>query len=364
MRLVFPVLVLAACHGKFTETAEALDRYRSGRAHLERGEPVEAAEDFADAARLDPTSVALVAWQAHALAEAGDLEGAVRVLSGQAPSGTVTPLMRYNRACYLARLGRSLEALDSLQRAVQEDPDLVAAARIDPDLVLLAGTPGFEAVVGHPAVQARMAGEEGAILAGETYDLVLEVRGPEGMRLDLTWVGPALPGFEVRRIVDEAEEDGRHRTLTFTLFAGVAGEGTLGPWRLGVSGQALDLPAVAWEVVAPPGATPRTPPVLQPMGPGFWCPAEVLEGRATPSVGTWLGRLLVVHAPSDRVEVDPDAVTGSPLVLEVRRDGQIQAVAQARSWAPDAARAHVRVIAGTDPVLDAVVPAPQPPVRP
>ena len=100
---------------------------------------------------------------------------------------------------------------------------------------------------------------------------------------------------------------------------------------------------------------PAAAPLDRAVGSGFWCPAEVLAGRAVPSAGSWLGRLLVVHAPSDGVEVDPDAIAGSPLVLEVRDEDQVRATARAWPWVPGATHARVRVRRGPETVLDTVV---------
>jgi len=63
----------------------------------------------------------------------------------------------------------------------------------------------------------------------------------------------------------------------------------------------------------------------------------------------------VVHGPSDAVEVDPEAVTEPPLILEVREEDQVRASARAWTWAPGATRARVRVRRGPEVVLDTEV---------
>jgi len=57
----------------------------------------------------------------------------------------------YNRACALARLRRTKEAMEALQKAVDLDPDIVDGLSDEPDLKALASLPEFKKLMPPPA---------------------------------------------------------------------------------------------------------------------------------------------------------------------------------------------------------------------
>ncbi|MFH1465995.1 MAG: tetratricopeptide repeat protein, partial [Pseudomonadota bacterium] len=261
MRRALALLLLAGCGGPHSGPARALEEYEQGRRLIEEGQPLQAAERFGRAAEADPGHSLLVSWQAWALASGGQVEEAIALL--QAAPGARLPEDLYNLGAWSARLGRDEEALASLTRAIAADPSLRTRLADDPDLAALQGRLHGLHALGEEPLRALMIGEEGAILAGESYDLELVVQSAAGRALALSWDQPLPAGFTLRRAVDEVAAGrggaGELRTLTWRVRAAAPGEGDLGPWTLTVGAEQQALPAVPWQVLLPEGVEPPAP---------------------------------------------------------------------------------------------------------
>ena len=92
--------------------ADALSACDRAQASLARSDWSAAARAFEEASRAHPESAALHDWQAHALAQGGDVAGARAVLDAAIPFFTGNIDLRYNRAAYAAQDG-DLEAAAS-----------------------------------------------------------------------------------------------------------------------------------------------------------------------------------------------------------------------------------------------------------
>ncbi len=350
----------ASCRGDLAPTADALELYGQGRGLLEAGQPLEAARAFEEAARLDPGSGTLLSWQAWALAQAGDLQGALDLLEhGLAPS-MITPQVRYNRAAWMAGLGRHEQALAELERALKEDPQLRDSARRDSDFQPLVARGLLQPLLGSAPLRATLAGEEGSILLGERYDLQLELSMDPGVALSLVPPSPLPEGFALRKVIDDrsCEDDQCSRRLSYGLGAMRAGQGELGPWIVRAGARQAELPAVPWRVVAPPGL-----PVPEPWGQpeadaAYWTPWDTLGQLHAPDARTVAGRLLVLGEPGDRMELQASAgalgaaVLEPPLELELRQSDQVQLQVRAWAWKPGAEGVQVRVWRAGSLVLD------------
>lgn len=353
MRRALALLLLAGCGGPHSGPARALEEYEHGKRLIEEGQPLQAAERFRRAAEADPGHSLLVSWQAWALASGGQVEEAIALLL--AAPGARLPEDLYNLGAWNARLGRDEEALASLTRAIAADPSLRARLADDPDLAALQGRLNGLHALGDEPLRAVMIGEEGAILAGESYDLELVVQGAAGRALALSWDQPLPAGFTLRRAVDEVvagrEGAGELRTLTWRVRAAAPGEGDLGPWTLTVGAEQQALPAVPWQVLLPEGVKPPAPGPAAGPDEAWWAPREALAGLAPPAAVWRHGALAVLYSPGDAVTLSPSPLA-PPLEIELRRDEQAEALA--RVWVtPEGADAPtVHIARGGKVLLD------------
>jgi tetratricopeptide (TPR) repeat protein len=352
-------LLLLACGGDRQPAERALPLFRDGREALDAGEHEAAAALFARAAAMDPQRPVLRSWQAYALAAGGDPAAAIALL--EATPAILSAHDRYNMAAWHARLGHEEQALSMLAVALQDEPTLRDGLDADPDFSGLVLGGALDVLSDDVALRAVMLGEEGAILAGERYDLELDVQAPGGAGLALRW-GQALPeGFGLRRVVDErsgADGEASMRSLHYRLATRGGGEGSLGPWTLQAGERSIELPAVPWETVALPGADDQDEPSLEPLEGVWWTPREALEGLDATAAAARHGLLVVCHQPGDRVAVSTEAVLGPGLEIELRDGGQALRLAKAWRWAPGRGEATVTVTRKGETMLEQVVERP------
>ncbi len=355
-RALLLVLAIAACEGERRPEAKALELYEEGKEQLERGEYAAAAERFRLASERDPQRPVLRSWQAYAVAAGGDPDAAIALLETEGVAG-LSPHDRYNMAAWHARQGRPESAMPLLEAALEDEPELRESLAEDPDFASLLEQGVLAARLEDRALRAVMLGEEGAILAGELYDLELTVQ-PSAAQLGLEWAEPLPHGFVLERVIDDrADEQGGpgSRTLRYRLRARQGGEGSLGPWALVAGEQRVDVAEVPWQALVPAGVELGEAPSLQALQPSWWTPREALDGLGPTAASSLHGLLVVGFLPGDRVEVDPAAVAGGPLDIELREDDQAVLLARAWRWAPDASGAAVTIIRGGGRVLDTTV---------
>ncbi len=356
MTALIIALVLAGCTGDARPEAEALEAYERGREQLERGEHAAAAESFGQAAEHDPRRTVLRSWQAYALAEGGDPAAAIQLLEGSAVVG-LGPHDRYNLAAWHERLGQREQAQTLLAAALGDDPALRERLVEDPDFAALLEDGSLAASLTDSELRAVMLGEEGAILAGELYDLELNVQ-PGAVGLSLGWDSPVPDGLVLERVIDERSgEPGAAglRLLQYRLRSSGAGEGSLGPWTVSLGEHSVAVPPVDWQAVVPAGVSLESVEAPPALAPSWWTPREALKGLEAGQAEHRDGLLVVCHLPGDRIEVQADAVEAEPLELELRRDDQPELLARAWRWAEGATAAQVTITRKGSVVLDSRV---------
>lgn len=300
---------------------ESLRLYDEGLVALEH-DPVKAAELFAQASEQDPRSAILHLWRAQALADAGDLEGAI------AEAGTALGLdqnlvaARYNRACWRTRAGDLEGGREDLLEALMDVRIDPLSAALDPDLA-----PLLEAYPELPRAElpctATVPGE--AVFVGSDWTLVLECRHRPTEPLSIE--GPALPGaLRHVRTVQTVAPDGplQRSTLELTFSVQGAQEQPLGPWTFSSGVLQGHAPASPTRFLAPEGHAPPEPVPSQP----WQVPTTLFPEEGIRREGP---RVLVRAQPGDRVGWEATEVVR----YELRRQGALEWVAWSGELSPD-----------------------------
>ncbi len=353
------VVLSLACTGEGRSEARALEHYQAGRALLDRGEHRAAAQRFEQALEAEPRQPLLRSWAAYALASGGDLRGAIELLEGQGVVG-ISPHDRYNLAAWHARLGERESALALLAAALEDEPELRAFAAEDPDFEELRADGTLSAGLEDRALRAVMLGEEGAILAGELYDLELDVQ-PASVQLRLEWQRELPSSMRLVRVVDTrsgaADEPGL-RTLQYRLRTHEGGEGSLGPWKVHAQGQSVEVPPQGWEAVLPAGVRLDPPASSFALEPVWWTPREALQGFEAGQAEYRHGCLVVGWLPGDRVLLEGAEPSAEPMEIELRDNDQASLLARAWPLAPDERRFSVVITRQGGRILEATLQRP------
>lgn len=296
---------------------DAASAWDEGAAALQAGRPAEAREHFQRAHELRPDDATPVAWEARALADEGKLEEAVDLLGELLQRYPGFAEARYNRAAYLARLGRVEEAAPELRLAIDQGATTSRAVLLDPD---------FQPWLDHPTMRflpreyLRVAVElpEGPVFLGNQVDLRLRVVGVDEPPVRVE-VPAQQAGVVVVRVVEEvlASSHGPEHDITWTLAAVGEGTWTLGPMDVEVGPHRSRVGPVTLEVAARPGHT--TEPALHAVE--LTTPGVLGAKAEVPSVSAWGPDGLVHTGPADRVELLPPA-QARPVLYEYRERGE------------------------------------------
>ncbi|MEZ4321414.1 MAG: tetratricopeptide repeat protein [Myxococcota bacterium] len=340
-------LVLLACSGGDPELGgqkRALDAWIVGRDALEAGDPVRAADAFAKAHDAEPDDPLLEAWQARALADQGELEAAVALLHDVLVRAPRFAEARYNRAAYLARLGRLEEAGPELARAIDDGAARSREAMVDPDFVPHLADPAFAFLPDEMLIVALDA-PSGTLFWGSEATVRLRIVGAQGAPVTIEAAelsGPLELVSAVEDVVDSTE--GPVRDVSWTFKVRGAGEAVLGPFTVRSGPWSSQVRAVRFPMTAPPGKglTDGAPPL------SLALPTEVGVGLEVPGVRYEAGVLDVKSLPNDRVRITPKP-TGSPVRYELRDRSRPSWVVQ-RHVLP--AAPEVVVQRGTEVVLE------------
>ena len=114
-----------------------------GSLHREREEYSAAVPHFRAALELRPGDIPATVGVGWCLKRSGKLNEAAQAYQAALQRHPQEGLLHYNLACYQCLLGRTAEALEGLQRAIQIDPEFRDLAQEEDDFALLKGHPEF-----------------------------------------------------------------------------------------------------------------------------------------------------------------------------------------------------------------------------
>ncbi len=296
----------------------SLGLWEEGVQALEVGDPGAAVEAFSSAILKDPASPEIWLWKGRALAEAGDLEGAIQAAGQVLARRPDHPVARYNRACWLARQGRLEEAAGDLARVLEEGGvDRLDAAR-DPDLDVLRADPATRSRVPARRLPAWATADPEAMFVGSQWSVRILVELPvEEPALHLSFDGDEAAPLQLMRIVEDWVPHGAtvERDIEFIFRVLGEGEGRVGPWLAKGAGLEAFLPTVPYRFLAPPGASPVVGRSLAGL---FRSPEERVGGLQETGAVRYADHVVVRGEPGDRLE----SSTTPSLQVEVRSGGQ------------------------------------------
>lgn len=339
------LLALLACGpDRFEPEARALDRFQAGRALLERGDAAAAVEALTAAAEADPGSAELQLWRGRALAAAGRLPEAVDAASAALARRPGWGLALYNRACWRSRAGALDEAVVDLEAALRTGEVDRFTVALDPDLDGLRVSPVHAGRLPAARLPLEVEQDEQPAFLGARWAVTLRTEHPAGPAPSLALLGAEPAALSLIELREEVFGNGRltARTLTVAFRVGAAGEGLLGPWRVGegrLEGESAPAP---FRFLAPEGhSAPPAPPVAPLVG----FPSAQLDGIPVPGAVRRGDRVWVRGEPGDVVvDLPEDAV-----LLEVREDGRVSTLGW--TW-PAPADTVVRLSRGRATVLE------------
>lgn len=267
---------------------QALDAWTRGHEALSAGDPVRAAAAFERALAARPDDPVLGAWKAKAWADAGDLPTAIRTADQVLRAHPEQWALRYNRACWQARVGRPEDAAVDLRIALQS-PEAASALHpaSDPDLQPYRDHPAFGVLLQPAAMEASWTPPVDVVFAGSDAEARIAVAG-QAAASDLTLQGDLTGPFGAMDVTDESLPNGTRR-LTFRLRAEGPGHLTFGPLTVESPGTRPEsFPAATTQVRAAP-SRPEAPQVRE----AARTPDQARGGHVVPDVwedaeGTWV----------------------------------------------------------------------------
>lgn len=233
-------------------TREAVQSFRVGAEVLER-DPAAALTAFQTARKHQPDAPLIRAWEGMALARSGDLPAAIAVMDELLDQDPRFAEARYNRAAWLARSGRLVEAGDELQLALRLGATRPREAMRDPDF-----TPHLE----HPAF--RFLPDEMLMVAVERptddafwgSEVAVRFRvlgtGGEDVQIEADQASGPLTLVGVREDEHESSE-GLARDLRYVFRVDGAGDVVLGPFIVRAGRWSTRVAAVSFATKAPSG---------------------------------------------------------------------------------------------------------------
>lgn len=351
MKRLVLLLLLAGCHHadpQLVAVRDAIAAWQQGVDALKAGDPKAAQAHFEAARALRPGDPLLEAWEAKALADRGDLEGAIGLLDDALSHSPNLAEARYNRAAYAARLGRPEEQVaEDLERALADGARSPRDVLQDPDFAPILGHPAFDFLPSH-ALTVGVEAPESTVFWGTEFSVRFRVAGAGDDPLALTAEqakGPVTP----LSVVDDANPstEGTFRDLTYSFRVVGAGEATFGPFHAWAGDRRTTLNPVKVMTAAPKGKTPpsSTPPI------DFLTPREILGRADVPSARVVDGDLIVACLPGDKVVLDPKP-SAAPIHYEQRDRGRTEfEVWRYPEVAPNTV--HVKVARAGQAVYDA-----------
>ncbi len=332
----------------------ALDAANEGEALLAADDPMAAAESFARAREARPDDPVLAAWQAHALAEAGENDEAIELLDEVLTTHPGFAEARYNRAAYTVRMGDEElyeDAAADLQRAIDDGARRPRDVLEDPDFEDVIGRAEF-AFLPSATLTVGVEVADGPVFWGSDLHVRLRILGAGEGPIGVTAEEPAGPVELVRVVEDTAPStEGPFRDVRFTFKvrgAGVFESGRLHVWA---AGRRTEVSPFRVELTAPPG---REEPESELRAVSFTTPRE-LAGGAEPSARRSDDGSLLVHARTGaRIITKPALPLSEAVPYEIRDRNQPASIVW-RWWTPPAGPISVKVREKGKMTLDVTV---------
>lgn len=321
------MLALVACRSEpeLRDRARSLAAWEDGVAALEAGDPGAARADLQQAREAWDGPV-LMAWEARAAAESGDLEGAVGLLDEALALQPGLAEARYNRAAYLARLGRLEEAGRELRVALDAGARPAREVLEDPDFAEHLGHPSF-AFLPRSWLQVAVEAPREPVFWGSEVSVRLRVLGAEEEPVEVRVPEVELP-LQLVEVVEEAlpSTAGLQRDVVLTYRVTGAGELALGPLEIAAGRHVQAVPAVELVLTAPEGREA----VLHPLR--AETPSALRGEREVPAVWRDGGSTWVLLGRGARVRREP----ARPVRHVWRSHGQEDwSVLRYDGWEPD-----------------------------
>jgi len=115
------------------------------------GRHQESLKAFENALTLEPERTDIYNGMGLVYFRQSDFENALKVFQAAIKIDSSDPLVRYNEACALVKLGRLKEGMNSLASAIGLDPNLKETAEKDTDLAAIRSLDEFREIVSYPA---------------------------------------------------------------------------------------------------------------------------------------------------------------------------------------------------------------------
>jgi hypothetical protein len=303
------------------EALEAsLDAWEGGMAALEDGRPADARTSFESARRSRPDDPLLFAWEAHAAARAGDLDGAIALLDRALEQDPGFVEARYNRAAYLARAGRPEDAAVELERAFAGGLARTPLQVVDdPDFARWRDHAAFAEMLPADTLAVAVEGPKGTVFRDHEFELRMRVLGAGTDPVGVSAERASGPVTLVQAIEDEVpSNEGPHRDVVWRLRATGAGTVQLGPFLVVAGSRTVRADAWTGVVGAPPDRTEADPAPL----PWFTTPRELADRMQIGSARRTPDGVVVKAAPGERCEITPAPASG-PYRYELRASNDL-----------------------------------------
>jgi len=235
-------LALACSDPDFGRYGDSLKAYEEGRVAMSSGAPMVAADAFALATRLDPSSEVLVAWEARALRAAEEDGAALSRLNAGVRRFPDGHIVRYDRAALRAKTGDLAGAAEDLRWLYANEKANPIVVGEDPDFLILRTDPTTKQLVPQAQVEASVVAESDSVLVGDTHVLDFRITSRTGAAVVIAPMADDEPELVVRRIVEDVVEDGpiwTRRRLRAEVLAVNPGRTVIGPWLIRSAGTSV-----------------------------------------------------------------------------------------------------------------------------
>lgn len=332
--LIFAWLACGKTDPELVATARSLAAWDRGREKLDAGDAAGALAAFREADEIRPSPL-LLAWEARAAAATGDTEGAVATLDRVLAAEPRFAEARYNRAAYLARLGRADAAAEDLKVALEDGAARSLSVLEDPDFQGLLDHPSFS-FLPQDALSLGVEPPPPTAFWGAEISLRLRLLGivqPPVTIAATRATGPIELVTVIEDTVDTSQGLGLDLVWTWRVVG--AGDVEIGPLTVTAGRYVASADPVTVVASAPPG---KELPPLDPIA--LLTPSQWLAQVPAASAKVLDGRLVVHAGASDRVTTNPAL---PPPVRYERRERGIPTDTALR-WGAGAVATKIRIV--------------------